>query len=384
MRFDGIVLPDRIRLREAVDDILKGRGGVPLYLSLLGLLAGFLAIGCIFLLGHAHTTNTSDLVPWGIQITTYVYLVLISTGCTFVNFFGRVFYEDDYKPFASRVMFLAILTALAAFISLATEMGRIDRMYYFLISPNPASPMFWMSVWYAADVFIIVLEYIHIRRNRHSRRVMWAAFFVAIVTYGTLGSLFGAVSSRAYYYSALLPIYFLFIAFLTGSALTSVVVAAGWKRAREDGSPAPAFLTTFLKIGLGLALFATFWRLMIGLAGHVTGSEVFRLTLFDTLFFGIFLGVVVPFLLLLAIRGPVGLIFTGLLILATQFKGRMDLVVGGFRVPVFRAYDIPEVVRYTPSVFEALVVVASVSLVAFVYLVCDRSGLFEPVPGKEG
>ena len=383
MRFDGIVLPDRARLRDAVDDILKGRGGVPLYLSLLGLLAGFLAIGCIFLLGHAHTTNTSDLVPWGIQITTYVYLVLISTGCTFVNFFGEIFYEEEYRPFASRVMFLAILTALAAFISLATEMGRIDRMYYFLISPNPASPMFWMSVWYAADVFIIVLEYIHIRRNRHSRRFMWAAFFVAIVTYGTLGSLFGAVSSRAYYYSALLPIYFLFIAFLTGSALTSVVVAAGWKKAREDGSPAPAFLTTFLKIGLGLALFATFWRLMIGLAGHVTGSEVFRLTLFDTLFFGIFLGVVVPFLLLLAIRGPIGLILTGLWILATQFKARIDLVVGGFRVPVFRAYDIPEVVRYTPSIFEALVVVASVSLVAFLYLVCDRSGLFETVPGKE-
>src|SRR3972149_2079423 len=166
MRFDGIVLPDRIRLREAVDDILKGRGGVPLYLSLLGLLAGFLAIGCIFLLGHAHTTNTSDLVPWGIQITTYVYFVLISTGCTFVNFFGAIFYEEEYSPYASRVMFLAIVTALAAFISLATEMGRIDRMYYFLISPNPASPMFWMSVWYAADIFIIVLEYINIRAHQ--------------------------------------------------------------------------------------------------------------------------------------------------------------------------------------------------------------------------
>ena len=383
MRFDGIVLPDRARLREAVDDIRKGRGGISLYLSLLGLLAGFLAIGCIFLLGHAHTTNTSDLVPWGIQITTYVYFVLISTGCTFVNFFGAIFYEEEYSPYASRVMFLAIVTALAAFISLATEMGRIDRMYYFLISPNPASPMFWMSVWYAADIFIIVLEYINIRRNRHSRRAMWTAFFVAVVTYGTLGSLFGAVSSRVYYYSALLPIYFLFVAFLTGGALTAIVAAVEWRKTPGDGSPFPAFFTTFLKIGLGLALFATFWRLMIGLAGHVAGSEVFRLTLFDTLFYGIFLGVVVPFLLLLAIRGPVGLIFTGLLILGTQFKARVDLVVGGFRVPVFRAYDIPEVVRYTPSVFEALVVVASVSLVAFVYLVCDRSGLFEKVPGKE-
>lgn len=382
MFFDGIVLPDRIRLRGAIADILKGRGGVPLYLSLLGLLAGFTAIGCIFLLGHAHTTNTSDLVPWGIQITTYVYFVLISTGCTFVNFFGEILYEEEYKPFAPRVMFLAILTALAAFISLATEMGRIDRMYYFLVSPNPASPMFWMSVWYAADVFIIVLEYINIRRDRHSRKVMWAAFFIAVVTYGTLGSLFGAVSSRAYYYSALLPVYFLFVAFLSGAALAAIVASVEWRKVRGKGSPLPAPFPAFLKIGLGLTLFATFWRLMIGLSGHVTGSEVFRLTLFDSLFFGIFLGIVVPFLLLLAIRGPVGLIFTGLWILATQFKARIDLVVGGFRVPVFRAYDVPEVVHYSPSIFEVLVVVASVSLVAFFYLVCDRSGLFETVPGK--
>src|SRR4030066_185094 len=124
MRFDGIVLPDRARLREAVADIVKGRGGAPLSLSLLGLFAGFLAIGSIFLLGHARTTNTSDLVPWGIQITTYVYFVLISTGCTFVNFFGHVFYEEDYNTFASRVIFLGIVTALAAFISPAPARGR--------------------------------------------------------------------------------------------------------------------------------------------------------------------------------------------------------------------------------------------------------------------
>ena len=383
MRFDGTVLPDRTRLGEAIADILKGRGGVPLYLSLLGLLAGFIAIGCIFLLGHAHTTNTSDLVPWGIQITTYVYFVLVSTGCTFVNFFGEIFHEEEYRPYASRVMFLAIVTALAAFISLATEMGRIDRMYYFFISPNPASPMFWMSVWYVADVFVIVLEYVNIRRNRHSRKVMWAAFFVAVATYGTLGSLFGAVSSRAYYYSAMLPVYFLFVAFLSGSALAAIVAAVEQRKTGGKGTPLPAPFPAFLKIGLGLALFATFWRLMIGLAGHVTGSEVFRLTLFDNLFFGIFLGIIVPFLLLQVVRGPVGLIFTGLWILATQFKARIDLVVGGFQVPVFRAYDIPEVVRYTPSVFEALVVVASVSLVVFFYLVCDRSGLFETIPGKD-
>src|SRR3990172_3916016 len=237
MRFDGIVLPDRARLREAADDIRKGRGGISLYLSLLGLLAGFLAIGCIFLLGHAHTTNTSDLVPWGIQITTYVYFVLISTGCTFVNFFGAIFYEEEYSPYASRVMFLAIVTALAAFISLATEMGRIDRMYYFLISPNPASPMFWMSVWYAADIFIIVLEYINIRRSRHSRKVMWAAFFVAVVTYGTLGSLFGAAVPPPSYYRPLSPLSSLFMPSPPGGALCPLVPAVEGRKTPGDGSP---------------------------------------------------------------------------------------------------------------------------------------------------
>ncbi len=383
MRFDGTLLPDRTRMREVLGDILAGRGGVPIYLSLLGLSAGFLAILCIFLLGHARTTNTSTLVPWGIQITTYVYFVLISTGCTFVNFFGEIFFEKEYKPFASRIMFLAIATALAAFISLATEMGRIDRMYYFLVSPIPASPMFWMSVWYAADVFIILLEYANIRRKRHSRRIMWAAFFIAVATYGTLGSLFGAVGSRAYYYGALLPVYFLFVAFLSGSALAAIVAGVEWIRAPGNRSALPSPFPTFLKIGLALAFFVSFWRLMIGLAGHGPGFEVFRLTLFENLFYSIFLGTVVPFLLLLVIRGPIGLVFTGLLVLAVQFKSRIDLVVGGFRVPVFRAYDIPEVVRYSPSVFEVLVVVASVSLVSCVYLVCDRSGLFETVPGKE-
>ena len=384
MRFDGILLPEWDRLRETVRGIFTGKGGIAIYAAIAGLLAGFTGVAAIFLLGHAETTNTNDLMPWGIQISTYVYFVLISTGCTFVNFFGEIFYEHEYKPYASRIMFLAIVTAFAAFLSLATEMGRIDRMYYFFVSPNPRSPMFWMSVWYAIDVVILLLEYANIRRQRHSRRVMWAAFFIAVVAYGTLGSLFGAVGSRVYYYSPLLPIYFLFMAFLSGSALASIVAGVARRRDPENFPAIPPPFPAFLKVGLGLAFFASFWRLAIGLAGHAVGSEVFHVTLFDNLFYGIFLGIVLPFILLHFAQWPGRLCcFIGMWILVTQFWMRVDLVVGGFRVPVFRAYDIPELVRYTPSVFEGLVVVASVSLVLFLYLLGDRTGLFENVPEQE-
>jgi len=206
MQLLGVVLPDKERFQATMVDVLKGKGGIPLYLSLIGLIAGFYGIAAIFIKGHAETINTSNLVPWGLQISTYVYFALLSTGCTFVNFFGHVFFAEKYKPFASRIIFVGIVTAVAAFFSLATEMGRIDRMYNFLLSPNPTSPMFWMAVWYTCYLIIITYEYINIQRNKHSNRVMWGAFFIAVVTHSTLGSLLGSVSSRVYYYLSLIHI----------------------------------------------------------------------------------------------------------------------------------------------------------------------------------
>jgi len=382
MTFYGVLIPDLKKLADTLKAALKGKGGLALYISLVGLVAGFYAIAAIFITGHGHTINTSSQVPWGLQITTYIYFVLISTGCTFVNFFGYRFYEKQYQPFASRVIFLGIMTAAAAFFSLATEMGRVDRMYNFLISPNPTSPMFWMAVWYTCYFIAILLEYVNIQTGRHSSRVMWGAFIIAVITHSTLGSLLGAVSSRPYFYSALLPIYFLFIAFLTGCALTTIVAALTVREQKLNEEYHLEPFVKFLRIGLGLAFLTGFWRLMIGLAGHVEGSEVFKLGAANSIWFGLGVAVVLPFLMLMLSRKSGWLAFTGLFIMITQLKTRNDLVVGGFKLPVFRAYQVPEVAHYTPSIYEFLVLVASVSLVAVLYIVCDKSGLFE-VANKE-
>ncbi len=381
MTINGVLIPDTQRLSATVSDILKGKGGMPLYLSLFVLAIGFYAIAAIFIMGHGHTINTSSLVPWGLQISTYVYFVLISTGCTFVNFFGHIFFEKQYKPFASRIVFVAIVAAATAFLSLATELGRVDRMYNFLISPNPKSPMFWMSVWYTAYFIAIAREYIDIQQKRHSNRVLWGTFIVAILTMGTSGSLFGAVSSRFYYYGAILPIYTLFSAFLVGSALAAIIVALAGRKSVLPAETLTPFIT-MVRIGLAIVLVANICRLLMGLAGHGQGAEIFQLTLGNNLLFGIFLGIIVPWWLLTNGKGHNLLAATGVLILITQLKARNDLVVGGFKLPIFRAYDVPEVVHYTPSIYEVLVLVASISLVATLYIVCEKSGLFE-IANKE-
>ncbi|HEY3307814.1 MAG TPA: NrfD/PsrC family molybdoenzyme membrane anchor subunit [Desulfuromonadaceae bacterium] len=377
MQLFGILIPEKQKLISTVQDIAKGKAGLSLYASLLGLAIGFYAIAAIFIQGHAHTINTSNLVPWGLQISTYVYFALLSTGCTFVNFFGHVFFEKEYKPFASRIIFVGIVTAVAAFFSLATEMGHVERMFYFLLSPNPKSPMFWMAIWYTCYVIAITWEYINIQTNKHSNRVMWGAFFIAIFTHSTLGSLLGSVSSRVYYYSALMPIYFLFIAFLTGCSLTTIIAGVTVKQKKLDEDYHLAPFVKLLKIGLGLALLISFWRTMIGLSAHFEGSEVFSLTLINSVLFGIVVVIIIPYILLKIGKSANWLIFVGLFIMGTQLKARNDLVVGAFKIPVFRVYDMPEVVHYIPSIYENLVVVASASLVAVLYIVFERSGVFD-------
>lgn len=380
MQIFGTFVPEKDRLLSYFSLFKQGKGGLIVYLSLIGLILGGVGFGSIFILGHGHTINTSSLVPWGLQISTYVYFALVSGGCIFTNFLGNMFFHEKYKPLASRVIFMGLITAIAGFASLASELGHVERMYLFMLSPNPASPMFWMSVWYTADISILLVEYINIQRNVHSKAMLYASFVIPVITYCSLGSLFGAVGTMPYYYSSLLPIYFLFSGFLSGNALCAIIAAF---QSKTSGSM--KLIKPFIrlqKIALASVFVLTFCRIIIGLSSRLTGYEVFRETLLENAIFGIGASLVLPFMILMYKRTIGGLIVSSLIVLMTQFMARLDLVVEGFRVPAFRVYDMPARISYFPSVFEMLVVLASVSLVALVYVVCEKTGLFE-IAGKE-
>jgi len=380
MQIFGVFVPEKERLLSYFSQFKQGKGGLVVYLSIIGLIVGGFGFGSIFILGHGHTINTSSLIPWGLQISTYVYFALVSGGCIFTNFIGNMFFEDKYRPLASRVIFMGLITAIAGFASLASELGHVERMYLFLISPNPTSPMFWMSVWYTADITILLIEYINIQRHVHSKGMLYASFIIPVITYCSLGSLFGAVGTMPYYYSSLLPIYFLFCGFLSGNALCAIIAAYQSKVSGNMKLIRP--FIRLQKIALASVLVLTFCRIIIGMASSMSGYEVFHETFFQNVVFGIGAALVVPFLILMYWRTVWGLVISSLIVLVTQFVSRLDLVVEGFRVPSFRVYDMPARIEYFPSVYEMLVVVASVSLVTLVYVVCEKTGLFE-IAGKE-
>jgi molybdopterin-containing oxidoreductase family membrane subunit len=380
MQIFGELLPEKKQLQSYLKDFKEGRGGLLVYFALLGLILGGIGIGCIFALGHGVTTNTSSQIPWGMQISTYVYFALVSGGCIFTNFFGTVFFHDKYQPVASRVIFIGLITAIAGFAALASELGHVERMYMFILSPNPASPMFWMAVWYTADITILLIEFVNIQRNKHSKAMLYASFIIPVITYCSLGSLFGAVGTITYYYSALLPVYFLFTGFLAGNALCALIVAIYVKKDHSSHLMRP--FRRMQKIALASVAVLTLVRIIIGITNTQSGYVVFRETLLENIVLGVGVSLALPFLILLYKRTTGGLILASLIVLATQFMARLDMVVEAFRVPVFRVYEMPERFSYTPSIFEVLVVVASVSIVTVVYLVAEKTGLFE-IAGKE-
>ncbi|MBN2655273.1 MAG: polysulfide reductase NrfD [Nitrospirae bacterium] len=370
-------LPDITDIKKTVNDIFKGKGGVVLYLSVIGILMGIYAFLRLVIEGHGAVTNTSSLVPWGVQISTYVYMVLLSTGCTFINFFGYMFYRKQYEMFGTRILFIGIFIAFAGMGALATELGRMDKMIYFLLSPQPKSPMWWMSVWYSIYVTLKLIELVNHKRGTHSDKLLWATFIVAIITYSNLGSVFGIIEQRAYYFGSLLPIYFLMLGFLTGAALATIIASAHFYKSDTEFQKHVQPFRNSLRIGLGIAMLATFWRLLAGLYAQSEGYEIFQINFMYSFFFELILSLAVPLIITYFSTCQRCMIVISLFVLATQFKTRTDLIVGGFKVPVFKAYTIPDIVSYIPSHVEMFVVIGALSAATFIYIFADKIGFFK-------
>lgn len=375
-------IPSLEGIRSLLLDFLKGKAGIWLYIATVGVLLGVYAVVFTLVKGHGAAVNTTSLAPWGVQITTYVYLVLIATGLAFMHFFGEAFLGDDYRPFSVRILFLAFFSALCGMGSLATELGHVERMFYFLLSPNPRSPMWWMAVWYTLELLVLALEYVFAKFQRHSKILSFSALIIGAFTVGTLGTLFGSIEARHYFYSALMPVYFLVFAFVTGASVALIVTVSRIQRA--GGPQLAENFRKILAVGLGMASFLAVWRLVIGLYGISDGSEAFELTLKTQLLWDIFLGGLVPLFMALVSKKPSSMLLTGLWVLIAQFIVRFNLVSGGFTVPIFRAYDIPQTIHYTPSYVEWFVVVASISLVVFLYATAERTGILESRASERG
>lgn len=401
-------------LSRSADDPLRTVRARKVLKALLGVaLLGGLAVLTALVRGHKVMGTTSEM-PWGVLIATYVFFVASASGLCIVSSLGHVWGFKLFEPLAKKATFLAVVMLVVGFSVIASELERPFRLVlYAVISPNPTSPIWWMGALYGVYLALLLLElYFLIVEDHHKARVAGTvSFFAAIAAQSNLGAVFGLSHGRPAWYGAFPPLQFIVLAMVSGAALLVLLVYLEDVFTSADGGLKPQNVKMFdglrqlLALFLALSAFFTVWKTITFMnGGHAHLSEVMQASLTGPFFvsfwlFEIFLGVVVPLVLLLgskrtsvrAVALAAALPLLGIFVMRFNFviSGQMlslrPLVGPGGETMVYQPPfkgSAAGLLPYTPSIVEVLIVLGAIAAAVLVYSFGQRALKLEPM--REG
>lgn len=367
---------DELECPECISAISNLRVGV----GAIGLVLGVVAALTLLSQGHAAFNNSSTLV-WGLPVSTYVFFVLTSTGLTFVTSLATVFGMKDFYPIAKRCVWGALVTLIIGFISLGLEMGNPLRMLW-VIPFNLAveSPMWWMGLFYTVYMVLLIWKFLLINKgdwdSSQSKLIGVASFIAVILAHATLGSVFGMMAMRPFWYGPMVPVYFLITAFLSGLAFILLFINLDYgvtqgNMSRGARKAMSEYVPTIFAIVLGLVIVFTVARTATGLWTNVSEMSIpmQHLATSPLGMFELWIGMVLPFAIMLSSkrRDPKVQAICGGLVIVALFIGRYEYVVGGQLVPLFQGAWQDDLIIYTPSMTEIGIVLLAISVGLLLY-----------------
>lgn len=334
--------------------------------------------------GKAHLAFGS-YIPWGLWVGLYIYLVGVSGGAFLVTFLHYGLGVASLRR-ASRYAIPVALSSLGAGLTLVLlDLGQMGRFWYLFTRTSPTSLLGWM-VW-VYSVYALVLVAMLVAMARESRGALKGLSFIGfalVVTFGGgEGALFGVLGSKPFWNSGILPIRFLFSAFLSGMGLVAfaAVLFKRWGPDAEDEA-ATRFLRLALLGLLALNIVVEFAEVSVTLyTGIPAVAEAYRLVMFGTYWWVFWIvqlamGLLLPTLLLASPAGarPAWLGFAGLLIAIGYAGTKQNLVLPGLAIPEFRtlpeAFVHPRLaVTYFPSATEWYLAIGVIGAAALAFVV---------------
>jgi molybdopterin-containing oxidoreductase family membrane subunit len=360
--------------------------GLLALMTLIGVGAGIHSL----YVGHEHTFGVSRGVPWGSLIAAYVFFVVTSTGLCIVSSIGHVFGFKNFNPIAKRAVFLSIATIVAGFMVIAFEIENSWRMPVGnIIGANFTSNIWWMGTLYGAYLFFMMVEFLMLQLENHKAAMGFglAGLLMGIVAHSNLGAVFGLLNGREFWHGPYMPIYFIVSAAMSGCL---AIIFFTWLAYRVNGWEMPDEMKNALesvgKVGalmIGVLLFFTSWKMIAGVTGHPPGKYAAMQTLLGgtyalNFWLGeIALGMIIPFILILAVRGKnmTALFIASFAGMIGIFFMRYDLVIVGQLIPHFHGMglvDYPEILKYAPTPHELLVVLGGIGCSGLLFLVGEK------------
>ena len=388
---------------------------IPLGIVWLAALAvGLVGVSQRLLSGHELANYTSS-IPWGLWVAAYVYFVGLSAGSFLLSALIYVFGLRRLEPIGKLALFTALVSLLAALLTIWLDIGHMERFYYVFSRGNPVSMMAWMVWLYTAYFVVLSIEFWFAMRadlmevagepgikgrlaslllgrfrdafggrptlplaERYDRqkdmrvvRVLGAIGVpLAIAFHGGVGALFGVVGARAFWNAPLVPLLFIVGALVSGGGLLTFITAFFWP---NRGTKEHRDMVTYLgQITLGLL---AVYLIMVWAEYSITfyadipaASEPLYQVLggpYPWVFwvFQVALGAVVPIAMMtLRPRSVPWIGIAAFLIAATFLATRLNIVIPGLIEPQLEGLDTAYTdgrltYEYFPSLMEWLVLI---------------------------
>ena len=335
-------------------------------------------------------TGSSDLVPWGVYIVGFVFLVGTSAGASLIGLLIHGFGRRDYHPLGTRAIIVGFLSLMGAVLFLMSDVGNpLRAMLLPAVLHNPESMLVYTSMTYAGFGALMLGElYYAVKITRMGGvgshwdermakgLAILALLFALMVVHAPHGALFAFVKAREMWNTPLLPPHFVVVALASGLALMILVVIITLKIEKKAlvSEETLAHMGGLLAFFLVVTLFMDFFDfLVMNYSGKPGGLEIWHLMTgrFLPFFLTNTIGMSTAMLMLLFKRGRTipGLFIASSITMIAIVAYRIDLIVVAQTPPLFPGIG---ELYYTPTVPEMAVVAGIFALALFLYLVLTR------------
>ncbi|NOZ22506.1 MAG: polysulfide reductase NrfD [Planctomycetes bacterium] len=361
-------------------------------------------------------TNLTQLVPWGLGVTMYIYFIGLSAGSFLISSLIYVFKVKRFEEAGRVAVFQAIICLMVGGGCILLDLGHPERMWRLIVNWNPTSLLAWMAVFYTLYILILLPElYLLLREDliaqgkkagivgriarllalgkkdlteenkaKGSKTVILLAMIgipVAICVHGGTGALFAVVKARPIWYTGLFPFVFLVSAVVSGGGLLTFLMAFFSKSGRKN----PGLIRSLAVLTAGvlcLDLFLLVAESLVtfygGIPDHAEAYAEMFFGPYAFVFWGfqIFLGAAIPLFIVLHPKTKnhvTWLGIGGLLIVIGIIAVRLNIIIPPLIQPEFSS--LPDVYHqarwlrgYFPSLSEWLTNIGIVAIGVWAFI----------------
>lgn len=191
-------------------------GYVGIGLVVLGLVGWALQLTGGLLTGSGMT----NIFLWGLMIALFAFMVGFGAGAQIVSSVIVLMGREELMPLARTGAAVGLACVAAAGVAILADLGAVRNVLFMMTSLNLRSPLAWDMIALSAFIVLSIIQLVMMARGSATVRI-WAllAGICGVVLQVVEGLLFSLQTAHAWWATPLMPVDFLAVALVSGSAL---------------------------------------------------------------------------------------------------------------------------------------------------------------------